>query len=272
MSFEHFYAAYLLHDVDNRDALIHFRITTRGDNSVDNCHPFQIGCGALIHNGTITGLGTPGKGKSDTQLFAEMIHGFDLATLTRLSPMIEAYLDGDRMAVMTHAGEFLLFNQEKWVEDNGVWYSNDTYKESWGLWTNDFNELRLRCQPVIADSPSYEWDKGNLYIEHTDGYMYRDFDLEEAVYDALFTDYGVVNVNDIDEDTLDDLTYQFITASSENETCLTSTLPRTAPPTVTPIDSWLRTSTDRTRTPSTSTASSPISTANSSATPIRATR
>lgn len=124
---EDFLAAYAAHNVNDLDALVHFRITTRGSEDAENCHPFAIGNGALVHNGTINGLGKVGEGKSDTQIFAEMIYREDIATLTRLKPIIEDYLTYNRVAVMDNDGNTIVFNEKDWITVDGVMYSNDGY-------------------------------------------------------------------------------------------------------------------------------------------------
>ena len=70
---EAFLAAYRAHCVDHYSALVHFRITTRGDNGIGNHHPFPLSVGALIHNGTIGWLGRAKTGHSDTRLFADLL-------------------------------------------------------------------------------------------------------------------------------------------------------------------------------------------------------
>src|SRR6185295_7173865 len=42
---------------ENTKALVHFRVATHGTIDTDNCHPFQLKDGALIHNGIISGCG-----------------------------------------------------------------------------------------------------------------------------------------------------------------------------------------------------------------------
>ena len=119
-TFEAFYAAYLEHEVEAHAALIHFRITTRGADGPENHHPFPLDIGALVHNGTIDWLGKCGKGPSDTQLFARMLHDQSTEQLARLRPMIEASTGWSRFAVLTHDGEFLLFNTPEWEQVGAV--------------------------------------------------------------------------------------------------------------------------------------------------------
>lgn len=86
--------------------------------------------GALIHNGTISALGdSKGKGKSDTRVLSELLYDFDIDTLMLLRPLIEQLITYNKVAVMTTSGQFVVFNEGNWTEDEGVLYSNDGFKE-----------------------------------------------------------------------------------------------------------------------------------------------
>jgi len=128
MSMEEFKATYEEHNVGSKKALIHFRITTRGTNGPENTHPFPLKGGALIHNGTISELGKTGEGKSDTALFAEMVHDMDVDALSRLRPMVEKFISGSRVAAMYASGELLIFNERSWIANDGVMYSNSGFR------------------------------------------------------------------------------------------------------------------------------------------------
>lgn len=130
MTMDEFKTKYEEHGISNKKALIHFRITTRGTNGPENTHPFPLKGGALIHNGTISELGKSGEGKSDTALFAEMIHDMDIDSLNKMRPMIERFVSGSRVAAMYANGELLVFNERSWTVDDGVLYSNTSYKPS----------------------------------------------------------------------------------------------------------------------------------------------
>ena len=82
-AFKTFMTAYREYEVDAHVALVHFRITTRGENSARNHHPFPVAAGALVHNGTIGWLGKAGKGPSDTALFGDLTGREDFAALLR---------------------------------------------------------------------------------------------------------------------------------------------------------------------------------------------
>lgn len=111
---------------------MHFRITTRGDDTAENCHPFVLNDGALIHNGTLDNLGSKkGEGKSDTRELSELLYDIDLPTLRKMQPLIEVYLDYNKVAVMHGSGEVLVFNEKDWINHEGVLFSNDGYLPYW---------------------------------------------------------------------------------------------------------------------------------------------
>lgn len=131
MTIEAFLAAYSAEVHVSDPALLHFRITTRGASDADNCHPFKLKHGALIHNGTIHKLGSPaGTGRSDTnELAADVIHTLTRPQLEALRPMIEEFIGWSKLALLFDDGEWLIFNEKKGVNFNGAWYSNDGFKE-----------------------------------------------------------------------------------------------------------------------------------------------
>jgi hypothetical protein len=83
-----------------------------------------------VHNGTISALGdNRGVGKSDTRVLSELIYDSDVMSLTMMKPLVEQLIGYNKVAVMTDGGSFLIFNEDRWTKDDGVWYSNDGYKE-----------------------------------------------------------------------------------------------------------------------------------------------
>lgn len=74
MTLEDFYINMRTHWQD-KDAVIHFRMATHGEKSLDMAHPFHVfGDIWLMHNGMLRGKDyqCPEKKKSDTALFAEL--------------------------------------------------------------------------------------------------------------------------------------------------------------------------------------------------------
>lgn len=131
-TFDEFYDAYL--PFMEHQALIHFRIKTHGKVDATNCHPFMISDKfAFIHNGTISGHGTTEF--SDTYMFNEEIlkpmvarHGIKILWQSYIKKMLEDYIGWSKLIFLDAKGNFNIYNEIKGEWDNGVWYSNTTYK------------------------------------------------------------------------------------------------------------------------------------------------
>lgn len=126
----------------------HFRITTHGGTNPNNCHPFplsgdiaelkaleMIATGEdkiVMHNGIISGFGSYNGDLSDTQEFIkDFLYYLDLGNKNwnknpNTIKAVETVL-GSRLCVMNTDGTFELLGTG-WIEDDGVWYSNSTYK------------------------------------------------------------------------------------------------------------------------------------------------
>ena len=132
----------------NRGVLIHTRITTHGGTNPQMCHPFPINsdegalkkieyCSpfAIVHNGIISltsGEATRKKDMSDTAIFVQKY-------LTKIAKnknwfnnkanieLIEELIDS-KMAVLNGKGKIIMTSG--FTEDNGIFYSNSSYKEN----------------------------------------------------------------------------------------------------------------------------------------------
>jgi glutamine phosphoribosylpyrophosphate amidotransferase len=127
--------------------LVHFRIQTVGKIVQENCHPFRIRNGALIHNGTLW-AGSRDGDKSDTREFADM-HG-DTMTPEFVNKHIDDLSDivgFNKIAFLWKDGRTAILNQRSWKEDDGIWFSNDSYKSSryshWGDWELTYGGSRM---------------------------------------------------------------------------------------------------------------------------------
>lgn len=119
------------HGKDN-PMLIHCRIATAGRVGKDNCHPFRIKGGALIHNGHLwsTEGGRDGD-KSDTREFAERCHnilGYEDVIRAIKYEDFEKAIGYDRMAMLYDDGRYALAGS--WHEEDGALFSNAGYKHS----------------------------------------------------------------------------------------------------------------------------------------------
>ena len=136
---------------DNCPLILHYRWATHGDINVENCHPFQLTDGALIHNGIISGMGTskyksaskyytPPVGKtcadmecsddrSDTREFVEdYLADMGVSELRAAKKLIEHTIGYSKLVTIHNDGSVIIFNESSGHWRNGVWYSNDSYK------------------------------------------------------------------------------------------------------------------------------------------------
>ena len=132
----------------NRGVLIHTRITTHGGTNPQMCHPFPINsdegalkkieyCSpfAIVHNGIISltsSEATRKKDMSDTAIFVQKY-------LTKIAKnknwfnnkanieLIEELIDS-KMAILNGKGKIIMTSG--FTEDNGIFYSNSSYKEN----------------------------------------------------------------------------------------------------------------------------------------------
>lgn len=131
-TFDEFYEAYLPYE--NEQCLIHFRIKTHGEINKDNCHPFMINKGlGFIHNGIINGFGLGDI--SDTRHFNSSIlqplvakYGNQILFEPAVQELIESRIGYSKLAFLDRHGNYQLFNEDKGVWDNEVWYSNYSYR------------------------------------------------------------------------------------------------------------------------------------------------
>lgn len=131
-SFKDFYKDYKQHE--SKQAVIHFRIKTHGPISTDNCHPFMVNKSlGFVHNGVISGFGEGDM--SDTRHFNEEIVKPLAAKWGNLSlfqpaikSLIESRIGYSKLIFLDRHGNYDIFNENKGVWDNGVWYSNSSYK------------------------------------------------------------------------------------------------------------------------------------------------
>lgn len=135
-------------DFKNRGVLIHTRITTHGGTNPQMCHPFPINSDegalkkieyispfAVIHNGIISLTSTEAtrkKDMSDTAIFVQKY-------LTKIAKnkkwfgnkanieLIEELIDS-KMAILNGSGKIIMTSG--FTEENGVFYSNSSYKEN----------------------------------------------------------------------------------------------------------------------------------------------
>jgi len=112
--------------------LVHFRIKTHGQKDIANCHPFMIDEDTVfIHNGIIGGVSRHAD-KSDTRMFnEEVLREMPEGWLYNpaIAMLIEEFIGASKLAVLSISGEGFIFNEKKGHWHEGIWMSNDSYKE-----------------------------------------------------------------------------------------------------------------------------------------------
>ena len=131
MDFEAFYKEYKLVETTS-PMLIHFRIATHGKVELDNCHPFKLNNRmVLIHNGIISGYGDKEK-KSDTRDYIDKVLSkisWKMWKNPAFREMVGQAIGYSKLGIMDVSGEMYIINYDKGVVEDGVWYSNSSFKE-----------------------------------------------------------------------------------------------------------------------------------------------
>jgi glutamine amidotransferase len=131
-SFQTFYDAFKKHE--SKQAVIHFRIKTHGKINTANCHPFAVNNSVgFVHNGVISGYGDADF--SDTVRFNEAILRPLVSKWGNLAlfqdpiiELIEGRIGYSKLVFLDRHGNHKIMNEHKGQWDDGVWYSNDSYK------------------------------------------------------------------------------------------------------------------------------------------------
>lgn len=117
------------------DMVIHFRISTSGGITPENTHPFMVNKNlAMVHNGIISNCEVLNSNKPDTQNFIENILQKLPDNFLRndvLVELISGYINASKLVFMDNNGKIDIINEQLGKWENGIWYSNDTYKFSY---------------------------------------------------------------------------------------------------------------------------------------------
>lgn len=157
-SVDRFWRLYCKHRDANMDIpmLVHFRIRTHGKVDYVSTQPIQINKDlAYIHNGMIYKVPNS-PDYSDTVMFKkEMLstlpNGFHLnKTILRF---IEEFIGSSKLVFLDVKNRWSVCNPKAGTWDNGIWYSNDGYKE----WTSHYQGGRHRgCPPFHTPTAQHQ--------------------------------------------------------------------------------------------------------------------
>ena len=131
-SFQSFYDAFKKHE--NKQIVLHFRIKTHGKIDTTNCHPFAVNNAiGFVHNGIISGFGDANH--SDTIGFNQSILQPLVSKWGNLAlfqdpiiDLIEGRIGYSKLVFLDRHGNHKIMNEHKGEWDDGIWYSNNSYK------------------------------------------------------------------------------------------------------------------------------------------------
>lgn len=183
-TFDSFLEAYKPHE--NKQALLHFRIKTHGDLSVDNCHPFVVNDEvAFIHNGIISASRSHAK-MSDTAVFNEdilkpLVEQFGEGALQNdvVKTLIEQYIGSSKLAFIdSRSKQFNIFNKEMGNVTDEVWFSNLSWQDRPKV--KAYTQTKPAPYPEVYTPWNDRWSKTAMYGGYDD-----EVDLTPFVVDEL---------------------------------------------------------------------------------------
>jgi glutamine amidotransferase len=113
--------------------MLHFRISTHGSRSYDNCHPFMVNKDlAFCHNGIISKVDTSND-RSDTVAFNDeylkhLPRGF--AFNQAIKQLLLDRIGYSKLVFLTSDNKYSIVGEKRGLWDGGNWFSNDSYLPS----------------------------------------------------------------------------------------------------------------------------------------------
>jgi len=195
-------------DLKNKNVVLHFRIGTSGKNDKKTTHPFPISSEqkdlqtlsihsqiAMCHNGILNDYVYTNSPLSDTQNFVKdyvsMLYELNVDFLKnkKCQTHLADYIGSSKLAFIDSKDKLYLIGN--FVADNGIYYSNTTYKEcrySYYNYGYSYDSL--------YDYDKYDY-KDNYYISDNFGYVPKDNDIIMDYEDLMLLDseYQVQKTN-----------------------------------------------------------------------------
>ena len=170
-----------------QNVVFHFRIKTHGKIDEDNCHPFYVNNGkhmAFCHNGTISNVKADRKGnKSDTLVFRDKILDHlpkNWMNNPGICLLMAEFISYNKFAFLHADDTVTIINKSKGELDNGIWYSNTSYKPL------HINRVDTTCRN--HNNQGYTiFDKRNLNLNNgSEGIGYGDAGYDDAEYEEAW--------------------------------------------------------------------------------------
>jgi len=114
--------------------MIHFRYSTYGEISINNCHPFMVSHKkiSMAHNGTLYKLNAQKDiGPSDSKILANIISTLpeEWENKPIYIKLIQRYIgEYNRVAFLTYTNHVWYLNPTKWFKENDILFSSEYYK------------------------------------------------------------------------------------------------------------------------------------------------
>lgn len=167
-SFRSFWKAFK--EVQDKQAVIHFRWATHGVRNDENCHPFEVHKEmVMVHNGIINIPCDLNAKRSDTWHFVERYaKPFEAAlpgalhSNDALKKLIGEYVTGSKLVFLSADGRHTIIHEDAGIWDDGVWYSNYGY-EPWS------NSRWFSDDDYAEDFYHSRGAKGSTYTVDRDG-------------------------------------------------------------------------------------------------------
>lgn len=164
---------------NNVPYVMHFRIATQGykmnfthpfplSSKMENLNKLKLNCNiGVAHNGIINLTSDGSANYSDTMKFITdylslIIQSYDYYKNDRLKKLIEKLISASRLAILDKNGHCELLGSG-WVENKGVYYSNNTYSYKKGYWNNYYWPATMYGSNIKKNSV---WNKYDEYAKH----------------------------------------------------------------------------------------------------------
>lgn len=146
-------------------ALFHSRIGTGGLVNKANCHPFKVGSDPRVyvaHNGIMPKEVQPigADPRSDTRIFAETHLPYRNLNSGKSRRKLGKWLGTDKIVVLSvhpdHNFQAIIINEDNGHWHDGIWYSNGSYKDTWGRTYRYVTSESWKCQsPALGQHFHY---------------------------------------------------------------------------------------------------------------------